>query len=162
MRIAVISDTHLNRPDSWLQNLYDRYLAEADVLLHCGDFTGQGVLETLQLHPRFYGVCGNCDGWEMTQELPEAFVVDLDGLRVGLVHGYGFPHPLGSSIAKAFTGRADLVCYGHTHVFADEEYAGIRTVNPGSARHSRKGPCSLAFIEYTRASPLEVVHVILD
>lgn len=162
MRIAVLSDTHLNRPNAWLQDLYDRHLADADVLLHCGDFTGPGVLETLQLHPKFYGVCGNCDSWEMAQELPEALIVELDGLRVGLIHGYGFSSPVGRSVGKAFSGRVDLVCYGHTHVFADEEYGGVRTVNPGSARHSRKGPCSIACIHYTPEHPLEVVRVILE
>ncbi len=162
MRIAVLSDTHLSRPDNWLQNLYDRHLADADVLLHCGDFTGAGVLETLQLHPRFHGVCGNCDGWDLAQELPEALVFDLDGLRVGLIHGYGFPHPVGRSLGKAFSGRVDLLCYGHTHVFADEEFNGVRTVNPGSARHSRSGPCSIAIIDYLPEQPLEVARIVLE
>ncbi len=162
MRIAVLSDTHLNRPGQWLQDLYDRHLADADVLLHCGDFTGNDVLDTLRLHPQFYGVCGNCDGWDMAAALPEALVVDLDGLRLGLIHGYGFPHPVGRSVAKAFSGRADLVCYGHTHVFADEEYDGVRTVNPGSARYSRQGPCSIAVIHYTAEQPLKVDRILLE
>ncbi len=162
MRIAVLSDTHLSRPDSWLQDLYDRHLAAADVLLHCGDFTGIAVLETLRIHPRFYGVCGNCDGWDTASELPEALVVDLEGLRVALIHGYGFQRPLGKSLAKVFSGRAELVCYGHTHVFADEEYDGVRALNPGSARHSRQGPCSIAVIQYTPEQPLEIERILLE
>ena len=162
MRIAVLSDTHLSRPNAWLQDLYDRYLADADVLLHCGDYTGVGVLETLQLHPRFYGVCGNCDGWELANVLPEALMMDLDGLQVGVIHGYGFPYPIGRSVAKAFSGRAELVFYGHTHVYADEKYNGVRTVNPGSASRSRKGPCSIVLVQYEQDHSLEVVHIPLE
>jgi predicted phosphodiesterase len=37
MRLAVISDSHLSIPDDHFERVYDRHLAGADALLHCGD-----------------------------------------------------------------------------------------------------------------------------
>ena len=36
-------------------------------------------------------------------------------------------------------GNNDIVCYGHTHIAADETVDGIRLINPGSLWRSRDG-----------------------
>jgi hypothetical protein len=163
MRIAVISDTHLDQPTPWFEEMYERHLAQADWLLHCGDVTGRGLLEYVERHPGFYGVAGNMDGRPVDGELPPTRVVELDGLRVGMAHGYGYGHPIARTLARAFAGRADLVCFGHTHRFEWVEHEGVRVLNPGSFCVPKQGDRpGFALVERLGEGELAVEHVALS
>lgn len=131
MLVAVISDTHLRRPDSWLDTIYQEHLADADVLLHCGDATGLRVWEYLNAHPRFHAVAGNCDEHVLGTELKPWLALDLEGFRVGLVHGWGDRPGTPRRVAETFQGY-DLVCHGHTHRRHFSLVQGVRLLNPGA------------------------------
>jgi uncharacterized protein len=163
MRVAVLSDTHMQGADAWFEAVYERHLAPADVLLHCGDITGEPLLDFLWQHPAFYAVAGNMDGWTLRDALPPTRVLELEGLRIGMAHGWGFHGPnIGRSVAQALGPGIDLVCYGHTHVFAWEEYDGVRLLNPGSLTGPRKGPCSLAIVTLCQGGAPEVEKVVVE
>ena len=90
MRVAVLSDTHLVSPDHWFEEVFQRHLAPADVVLHCGDVTGHDVLYYLMGHPAFYAVAGNMDGWVLSDDLPPTRRLEFEGVRIGMAHGWGF------------------------------------------------------------------------
>jgi len=58
--------------------------------------------------------------------------VDLDGKRLGLIHGWGAPWGMRGRIRDRFEG-VDAVLYGHTHMARNESIGGVLFFNPGSA-----------------------------
>lgn len=140
MIVAVMSDTHLDRPDSLLAAIFDRYCRDADALLHCGDCVGEETWAFLNSHPRFYSVQGNCDQSPLNGTLPILRELELEGLRVGMGHGWGPRSRVGDAVAGRFEG-VDMVCYGHTHIRDWRRTAdGVWLLNPGSLFWSRSGP----------------------
>lgn len=134
MRVAVISDTHMNQPSGWFISFYERVLADADAVLHCGDIVGFEVWSFLMQHPRFHAARGNCDfDPRLFDELEDRVCLTLDGFTVGLCHGWGSRSGVPMRVAEAFGPEYDLVCFGHTHAryFSDEH--GVLLLNPGSA-----------------------------
>ncbi|MFO8032848.1 MAG: YfcE family phosphodiesterase [Desulfohalobiaceae bacterium] len=132
MRIAVMSDTHLQEPDKNLLQVQETIFQDMDFVLHCGDITSYDVWAYLACHPGFYAVRGNMDMGSWSQDLPGMRLLELQGLRVGLLHG----HSTGSSqeaLLQCFTQEPDLICFGHTHRrYWAEGPAGVRLLNPGS------------------------------
>jgi len=144
MRLAVISDTHLSSPTPWFESIYQRHLAEADLLLHCGDATGFSLWSYLLQHPHFLAVAGNCDAYDLTASLPQKIDVPLPGLRAAAVHGWG-PRPgLAERIAHALGDDYDLLFFGHSHTPEDVTNGTTRLINPGSLRPGG----SLALIDW--------------
>jgi putative phosphoesterase len=136
MRLAIISDTHLSGPDERFCALYDRHLAGADVLVHCGDMVGADLYHFLCGHPRFLCVRGNCDHFVLDHDLPQTLSRDiaLPGgapLRLGMAHGWGERSSVWLRVAELFP-RHTLICYGHTHRRDWREHQGARILNPGS------------------------------
>lgn len=152
MILAVISDTHLSHPAPWLERVYEKHLASADVVIHCGDVTGYPVWSYLMQHPRFYCVQGNCD-WEpqLASELEPRLSIELEGFSVGACHGWGSRSGVPARVAEAFGTEYDLVCYGHTHARDWSVVQGVQLLNPGSLGEFR----SLALVTLERGRPLD-------
>ncbi|NJB68627.1 hypothetical protein GGQ74_002300 [Desulfobaculum xiamenense] len=147
MKIAVISDTHAYEVTEWMEAVYDRYLAGADLLLHCGDTTGHPVWSWLCQHPGFHAVSGNVDDYALTQELDVRVSLRVGGLTVGLVHGFGYGpvDGLSARIAEALGPDYDLVCFGHSHRTEWVRHGSTWMLNPGSLREGGAEP-TLAFL----------------
>ena len=156
MLLAVLSDTHMTRPTRLLERAWKRHLSLADVVLHCGDLTGFETWEFLNRHPRFHAVQGNCDmEFRLSDELEPMLRLDLDGLRVGLAHGWGPRSQVPVKVARAFGPGFDLVCHGHTHVPFFGPVEGVVLLNPGSlGEHG-----SLALVEVGPDKSLDVRFV---
>lgn len=118
-RIAVISDTHnLLRPQ-----VLER-LAAADIILHAGDVSSPVTLEALQdLGKDLYLVRGNND-WALGPRIPPTLTVPIEGVTFFLVHNQ-------RDVPPGLSG-VDVVIYGHTHRYAQEERGGALWLNPGS------------------------------
>ena len=43
MRVAVLSDTHLEQVNPAFAALFERYLQPADAVIHCGDVVGEEI-----------------------------------------------------------------------------------------------------------------------
>ena len=161
MRLAVISDTHLPGPDDRFAAIYERLLAPADVLVHCGDMTGAALYHFLARHPRFFCVRGNCDHFLLDHELPLTLSRELDlgggrALRLGLAHGWGPRGSVWERVAETFPGHG-LVCFGHTHRRHWDERQGARLLNPGSVAEG-----SLALLDVAADGTLDCRFVDLD
>ena len=147
MRAAVISDTHLRAPNAFFTAIYDRYLAPADFIFHCGDHTGFAVWSQLVQHPGHVSVAGNCDGYDLGAELEPLAERTIAGYRVAAVHGWG-PRPgLSARLAEALAGRFDVIFFGHSHTAENSLYGPTRLINPGALQPGG----SLALVDFTEA-----------
>ena len=139
-RVVVLSDTHLKR--GWKRRLPDTVyaaLGDADVVLHAGDVVVPELLEELSGFAPVHAVLGNND-LELAGRLPERLEVELDGVRIGMVHDSG-PRKGRAARLHAMFPSADVVVFGHSHLPVDEEgVGGQRLFNPGSPTERRQAP----------------------
>ena len=118
MKIAILSDTHgLLRPQ------VTQYLQDADAILHGGDINRQSIVDELRQYAPLYVVRGNNDK-EWAADIPHDLTVTLGGVRFLLVHKK-------KDVPPDLTG-VDVVVFGHSHQYLQEERNGILWLNPGS------------------------------
>lgn len=134
MKIGVLSDTHA---DSFAQ-LPDKILAtltEVDLIIHAGDFVAKDVLEGLKQLGEIKAVRGNMDSDEIKRILPEKELLEIEGKKIGIIHGWGSPHGIDERVGNVFSG-VDIIIYGHSHYPQNETKNGVFFFNPGQARNS--------------------------
>jgi putative phosphoesterase len=140
VRALVLSDTHLR--DEGGRRLPEAVYAElptVDVILHCGDVVERGVLRELATYAPVHAVLGNNDA-TLRGTLPERLVIELNGVRVGMVHDSGLTKGRAARMRRAFP-TCDLVVFGHSHAPVDElGIDGQRLLNPGSPTQRRRQP----------------------
>lgn len=134
-RIGVISDTHLAGSNERLKLIAQRFFSDVDLVLHAGDLVDISVLDAF-CGKKVKAVCGNMDPPSVVKVLPETLVLELDGFKIGLMHGWGRPFNLEDKLLKAL-GKVDCLVYGHTHRHANSERDGVLFFNPGSAADKR-------------------------
>ena len=142
MLIAVISDTHLPRGARRLPEACVERIAEADLLLHAGDFSTLDVLRELEaIGPPLLGVHGNVDSAELCRLLPAERVLEAGGARIAMVHDAGPRAGRLERLRARFGERADLVVFGHSHMPLHEQAdEGFQILNPGSPKERRRAP----------------------
>ncbi|MCF8104634.1 MAG: YfcE family phosphodiesterase [Desulfohalobiaceae bacterium] len=157
MKIAVLSDTHLEDPSPPLIHVYEDRLKNMDIILHLGDFTGERVWLYLQAHTGFYEVAGNMDRGEWADSLPRKRVVQVGGVKIGMLHGFGFGDPKRYA-TDVFAPGLDLICFGHSHRYLWLQRPGrIPLLNPGSFSLPRAGYPGFAVFEVRRGRLTEPV-----
>lgn len=118
MNLAILSDTHgLLRPQ-----VVER-LKTADVILHGGDINRQSIVDELRHYAPLYVVRGNNDK-EWAEAIPYDLRVTLGGVRFFMVHNK-------KEIPSGLTD-VDVVVFGHSHKYLQEEKDGVLWLNPGS------------------------------
>jgi putative phosphoesterase len=150
---VVLADTHLRDdgkrrlPDA----VYDA-LRDADVVLHCGDVTERGLLDELATFAPVHAVLGNNDV-TLAGTLPQQLVLELEGVRVGMVHETGLTKGRAARVHRMFPD-CDVVLFGHSHAPVDELGAdGQRLFNPGSPTQRRRQPHpSFGVLEFDRGA----------
>jgi putative phosphoesterase len=140
MRAVVLADTHVR--DVGSTRLPDRawvHVRTADVILHAGDVVEPGLLAELRTIAPVHAVLGNNDG-ALAQVLPETLRLELDGVRVAMVHDTGPRTGREGRVHRRFPD-ADLVVFGHSHIPWDGPgLDGQWLFNPGSATQRRSQP----------------------
>jgi putative phosphoesterase len=140
MRIAVISDTHMPRGARALPEACMDRLRAADLILHAGDLTGASFLEELvRIGPPVEAVFGNMDDAAVQAALPERRVVEVEGVRIGLVH---IPGPRAGRVERLAGWFPDCgaVVYGHTHIPEVTCHGEAWILNSGSPTERRSAP----------------------
>ena len=140
-RLLLISDTHLPTRARRLPDALWRAVDGADVVVHAGDWVDEATLDALEGRAsRLIGVDGNNDGEGLRSRLPEVARVEIDGLRMGVVHETGAA--VGRE-RRADDAHADLdlLVFGHSHIPWDSVTpGGMRMLNPGSPTDRRRQP----------------------
>ena len=141
MQLVLLADTHLPRRARDLPAVVWEAVDAADVVVHAGDWVSVDAHTALAARSRRLVACyGNNDGPALRERLPLVARVDLDGLRLGVVHETG-----------AATGRErrcddehpdlDVLVFGHSHIPWDTVTPrGMRLLNPGSPTDRRRQP----------------------
>jgi putative phosphoesterase len=138
--VVVLSDTHLRdgAGRALPREVLDA-LDHADAVLHCGDVVERGLLAELASYAPVHAVLGNNDV-SLRGSLPERLVVEIDGVRVGMVHDSGATKGRPARLRRAFPD-CEVVVFGHSHAPVDEVGVdGQRLFNPGSATQRRMQP----------------------
>jgi len=150
MKVLVLSDTHIpERAKDLPKKLYQE-LEDASLIIHAGDFTEWWVFERLQGFAPLKAVKGNMDTLEVKEKLPEKDIFEFEGIRIGLIHGYGSPTETHRMVKEAFQDEdLKLIVYGHTHQPRVEKVGDVTWLNPGS-------PTDFVFAPFFSFAYLEV------
>jgi len=134
MKICVISDTHANRMADLPPTLVS-IIKDSDAIIHLGDFNKIELVHELKQFGKLYGVSGNHDCITIKQTLPETDILEIDGKRLGLIHGNGSSRKsvLQGGLLARFKGqKLDALLYGHTHITQNIVIDDTLFFNPGS------------------------------
>ncbi len=134
-RVAVLSDSHVGQrisvyPDDFLARLKD-----FDLIIHAGDHSNAASYTALKTAGEVVAVFGNMDEVELSSILPARTIREIEGVRVGVMHGWGPPAGLEAKVRDEFDGQntsVDVIVFGHSHKPTDEIIRGVRMLNPGS------------------------------
>jgi putative phosphoesterase len=128
MKILIMSDSH-----GWskqVSEVVERHQSEVDAMFHCGDS---------ELHPEapelkgLVVVQGNCDmGFDFSEEKFES----VQGVNVYVTHGhlYNVKMKMDPITYRGEEMKADIVCFGHSHIATSFQQNGVVYINPGSLR----------------------------
>lgn len=146
MRILLLSDTHLPVRARELQPQVWRLVDEAELVIHAGDWVDVATLDALQARARcLVGVAGNNDGPELWARLGEVARVEVEGVRIAVIHetgaAAGREARCDACFGPASDAPADVLVFGHSHIPWDSTTpGGVRLLNPGSPTDRRRQP----------------------
>ena len=177
MRIGLITDTHIPEAAPGLPAEVFAAFRGVDLVLHGGDMYVIDVLDWLEqgLGVPVVAVRGNGDGRSDHPDFPaddprveDVQVLDLEGVRVGMVHA--IPHPdevprphFDAAVRRAFSDSAvDVVVCGDTHIPHVGRHGETLLVNSGSptVHDLRKRLGAVAILTITDGKPsCEIVEL---
>jgi hypothetical protein len=141
LRLVLMADTHVPRRAKDLPAPLWQAVDDADVVVHAGDWVDVALLDALEARAsRLVAVYGNNDGPPLRARLPEVAHVELNGLRLAVVHETG---PSGGRERRCAARFADVdvLVFGHSHIPWDTTATtGLRLLNPGSPTDRRRQP----------------------
>ncbi len=144
MRIIALSDTHLN--DGVVPLPLQALLKKADIILHAGDFVSASAYAALSQLGRLEAVRGNSDCIELKRLLPERAVLEVEGIRIGLVHMASHGPDLVGAEMMAREMEVEVLVFGHIHRPLIEKGRSL-LICPGSTTLPRMSAPSLALLE---------------
>lgn len=126
MKIAVLSDTHnVLRPE------VIEIIKGSDAVIHGGDINSQDILDEIKSAMKhnapLFVVRGNNDK-EWAENLPVSLNFELYGLKFFLTHNRkDIPQDV----------KADIIIFGHSHKYYEENINGQLWLNPGGCGRKR-------------------------
>lgn len=97
------------------------------------------MLAELERYAPVVAVHGNIDSPELRARLPATRIVEVEGVRIGLVHEPG-PARGRAERLRALFPDCDAIGYGHTHLPEVSRHDGAWILNPGSPTERRRAP----------------------
>jgi len=144
LKIGLISDTHIPEAGSEIPEQVYRAFKDVELILHAGDMHVIEVLDWLEKIAPVLGARGNGDGdWgrpafpDDDPRVKEAHVLHIEGLYIGLTHGFPLPEEapwttLDDLMNRKLGQKVDVIVCGDTHVTMNCWIEGVLFVNPGS------------------------------
>lgn len=118
MKVAILSDTH-----GLLRSEVLEHLKTADAILHGGDINRQAIVDEMRQYAPLYIVRGNNDkAW--AEAIPHDLTIALGGMTFYMVHNK-------REVPSDLPG-INVVVFGHSHKYVQEEKDGLLWLNPGS------------------------------
>jgi putative phosphoesterase len=126
MKALIVSDSHGLTKE--LEEIAERHRHEVNVFIHCGDSELSPNQKEIE---RFFIVRGNCD---FTAAFPNERIEEVEGIRFFITHGhlYNVKMSLLNLYYRAKETKANVVCFGHSHIAGAEKIDDILFINPGS------------------------------
>ena len=155
--IGVISDTHIPDKGGHIPRIVLDAFKHVNLIIHTGDIISLGVIDELKsVCSKVVVVTGNMDQEAVRKKYPLKQVLEILGVRVGLMHGTGPALNLPELLKDIFKrDDCDLIIFGHSHKPMNERIAGVLFFNPGSATDLSAAYNSYGIIELKKrlASP---------
>jgi len=158
MKIGVISDTHLREPHPEFKRIIEFHFKDVEKIFHAGDFVDWSIAEYLSSLKELIAVCGNMDSQDIRKAFPQKRIVEIEGFKIGLIHGGGLPLGIESRIRGEFD-EADVIVYGHTHTPANHQVKNIYLFNPGSATRSFINQTTLGILHLGEKIEGEIIKI---
>ena len=133
VKIGVISDSHFMAKKVRLPEQIISSFKGVDRIFHAGDIISPQVLAQLSAVAPVTAVKGNMDTGRDFASLPETVVEGIEGVKIGLIHGWGPPKGITDRIRKRFPDDIDCIVFGHTHTPMNEVIDGVYFFNPGAS-----------------------------
>ena len=161
MKIGVISDTHIPEKSDYLPATILDAFRSVDMIVHAGDMVGLGVIAELEkVCPKVIGVSGNMDDAAVREKYPVKQVLNIGGLKIGVMHGWGAPSSLIDILKNAFkVDNCDVIIFGHSHKPMNESIGGTLFFNPGSATDEAAPSNSYGIIEINSGINARIIKI---
>jgi putative phosphoesterase len=139
--IVLVADTHVPKRARDLPPALWSAIDETDLVVHAGDWVDVSLLDALEHHSRrLVGVFGNNDGPDLRARLPEVARIEVEGVRIAVVHETGAAARREVRMDAAFPD-VDVLVFGHSHIpWHTVSPAGLLLLNPGSPTDRRRQP----------------------
>ncbi|MDD5097792.1 MAG: metallophosphoesterase [Candidatus Omnitrophica bacterium] len=149
MKIGVISDTHIPDRTEHIPSVILNAFKQVDLVVHAGDMVDLQAVEELKLVcKKVVAVAGNMDREPVKNKYPVKLMLDLEGFKVGVIHGWGARLKLAEVIKDAFKSEnPDIIIFGHSHESMNERLGNTLFFNPGSATDPTADHNSYGIIE---------------
>ncbi len=132
-RVAVLSDSHVGQRISVYPDDFLARLSDFDLIIHAGDHSNASSYRDLKEAGEVATVGGNMDEIELSSRLPQKLILKIEGLTIGVIHGWGPPKGLAKKVRKEFDGdEVGIIIFGHSHRPCNKVVRGVRMLNPGS------------------------------
>ena len=140
-RLLVVADTHVPKRARDLPAQVWREVESADLVIHAGDWVDESLLDAFESRSRrLVAVWGNNDHGGFRERLPEVARVEVEGIRIGVIHETGDAKGREKRCSEQFPDL-DVLVFGHSHIPWDTTTAtGLRLLNPGSPTDRRRQP----------------------
>lgn len=139
-------------------------LEAADLIIHAGDLSDMATIDALRaIGPPLVAVRGNIEEPAVREALPATAEVEVNGLRIGVVHNGGPAAGRLDRMRRRFPA-AGLVVFGHSHIpLLQRAGDGFTILNPGSPTDRRRRPRhTMAVVEVTADGRPEIAFLAVD
>jgi len=176
MRIGIISDTHIPEACEHLPPAVFEIFRGVDLVMHAGDVYINRVLDELARIAPVIAALGNGDEGldghkhklEIDERVREAHQLEIQGVRIGLVHAIPTPDETShqvflNAMNRHFGSPMDVIVQGHSHCEGIVRYGDTLVVNPGSAtlpHNLNYRPGTVAILEISNgAASAEIIQL---
>jgi len=131
LRILVLSDTHGNMVETYLEKINSD--GNFDMFIHCGDCCKDVPIISKTINvDKYINVNGNCDRGIEANDIEQ---VTIGNKKFLITHGHNFGVKRDLEELKRYAENQDIdvVLFGHTHKSYSKYENGILYFNPGSA-----------------------------
>lgn len=132
IKIGILSDTHLARPNDDFMRRVAVCFADCSLILHAGDLTDISILQAFQ-GKEVHAVHGNMCNASTSSILPRKKEIRVGPFNIGLIHRAGAAYNFEKFLHEEFP-EADCIVYGHTHRAVCKRIGSgsVLLINPGS------------------------------